>query len=258
MPGYLKLSDFLAAHPSDPSIAPPLVHVTEGVNLPGILADGFLDPDKSALLEEDNAVYLSVGKPAFLLRPKAHADFYDAPVVFVFSKKAYHTIDRMFPMDGGAFAAGRYDNILGAIDRHQMEISPDQSSVAALIEVFFGTVRDYERSLARTPEDIRTRFNVLPTGFRVLALAALYSATRTDRLDDRKSTIEASSSKPVPIDSTMLHGIILPEEWLSDYDIRTPLSDLGCIVESYELYPIRRSHYQSELYRLTRLISRTM
>jgi len=254
----LTLADFLAAHPSDPRIVPPLVHVTEGTKLPEILEKGLLDPDHSTLAEEDKAVYLFVGKPAYLLKPKAHADFYDAPVVFIFSKKAYRKIDRIFPMDGGAFDAGRYSNILGSISRKDMEVPSTEGSVASLIDVFFGSVENYMRSRARSPDEIRKQFNILPTGFRVLSLAAAYSATRTETLDDRKATIEASSQTPVPLDKAFLAGIVLPEEWLSDFSVAQPLEAMGCIIETYELYPISRTHYQSELYRLSRTITRAI
>jgi len=254
----LTLADFLAAHPSDPRIAPPLVHVTEGTRLPEILEKGLLDPEHSTLAEEDKAVYLFVGKPAYLLKPKAHTDFYDAPVVFIFSKKAYRKVDRIFPMDGGAFDADRYSNILGSISRQDMEIPPTAGSVASLIEAFFGSVDNYMRSIARTPDEMRKMFNVLPTGFRVLGLAAAYSSTRTETLDDRKATIEASTTRQLPLDKTFLRGIVLPEEWLADYSITKPLKEMGCIIETYELYPISRSHYQSELYRLSRSIIRAM
>jgi hypothetical protein len=256
--GPLSLHDFLAAHPADPSIVPPLVHITEGTNLAGILEKGFLDPEHSTLAGNDKATYLFVGKPAYLLKPKSHSDFYDAPVVFVFSKSTFSNIDAMFPMDSGAFSSNRYDNLLGGITREDMQVDATASSAAAIIEAFFGGMDNYMRSLARTPDEMRTLLNVLPIGFRILALAAVYSATRTETLDDRKSTIEVSTRNPFPLNQSMLCGIVLPEEWLSDTNIRNSLQKLNCQIESYELWPINRTHYQSELYRLCRRITRNM
>lgn len=253
----LTLADFLAAHPGEPALVPPLVHVTDGGNLPTIIAEGKLDPNKSKLVAEERAIYLSVGKPAYLLKPKDQSEFFDAPVVFVFERPAYLKLDKMFPMDSGAFSAGRYDNILGAIARGDMEIPANASSVASIIHIFFGSTENYIKSKAKTPSEVQEAFNVLPSAFRVLALAALYNSTRTNTMDDRKATIEGSTRKPLETSGGLLRGIVLPEEWLSDFAIRKPLQELGCQIETYDLYPINRSHYQSELYRLTRRISST-
>lgn len=251
----LKLADFLASNPADPTIAPPLVHVTEGGNLYSILKDGALDPERCNITGDDQAVYMFVGKPAYKLKPKAQCEYWEAPVVFIFKGLAYSKVSHMHAFDTGAMAEGRYFEILGTKQPSEYEMPAASSAAAALVAAFFGDRERYLRSDALTKSEMREKFNLLPGGFKILALAALYSSRRSKHLDDRKATMEARSYEQVPVSSSFLAGIVLPEEWMSDYShIRDPLEGIGCQIEEYELYPLNRSHYVSELYRLSKRI----
>lgn len=95
---------------------------------------------------------------------------------------------------------------------------------------------------------IAKEYKIGPNGFSILALSSLLLKAASTERDDRNSVIEVQFDRDVGLKSPELKGIVLADEWLNDPELEQALKDIGCIIETYPLYPLSRSSYYSKIY----------
>lgn len=178
----------------------PLTHVTSWPAFIRIVRTGALLPRYSKVFRRD-VLYLSYGDVAFRPSPKAYSWSDNFPIAIMFKPEQMAVVDRVYPFDTGAIAAGRFAGLQRGDDfRTGFDLSMRSIAATSWINFFYGSNRNYfERSVLVRRASLNDKFASLnETCLR-------YDQTRQDTgLDFRLiSTLECHCHDAVSLKSNI-------------------------------------------------------
>ena len=246
-----SLMTFLEATPLRNPDIPLLLHSARARSFLKILSSLKIDPEPCDVFVRDSLSYFFIGRPAYKFCECPSSDYWLMPIVFILETPNIFP-KRIFPFDSGAFAQGLFGTTHDDFSLDDYLVTSDNlNPVRKIIDVFFGDNDQYLSFKPKAVDQLTMEFNLKSTDFIIKSLAALYAKGTTNDFDDRVGCIEIQYDQPIEINS-ILKGIVLPEDWiLQSTEIEDALQSLGCLVETYPVYPISRSNYYSKIYELS-------
>lgn len=189
---------------------------------------------------DEQLLYLFYGRPAY--RPDnsslstSNPSF--RPISLLFKPESIGAIERIMPIDSGAFAKGLYKNHCpNGLDKQHFEISGDIDSAARLVDAFFGSNKNYYLG------KLKSNLSFDPTNLVAQSYHSIVSVTGQTEFDDRRATIEIQSSNCLPLGEDTLQAIALPEDFLENEALfETITLDWKADIIPYDIYHDRPVH----------------
>ncbi|MBB4189277.1 MULTISPECIES: hypothetical protein [Sinorhizobium] len=223
------LLEFLREQGTNFRTALPIVHSSESKNLIRMLTE-----EKVAVTECDtfcgeNLAYFFHGRPAYR-RYHARPKQWQLPFVLVLKSTCLLTMKRVFPFDSGAFFSGRLPDYLSEFDPAGYELSENDNPIDLLIDIFFGSDRDYFFGNTKPTQEVvhRKRLNIRHS--EIMALCSMYNGEQLET-DDRTLTIELQSDRDVSIKDQLL-GVVMPRPYFDDKVLKALLKSRKVIAKS--------------------------
>ncbi|CAO1654734.1 hypothetical protein [Parasphingorhabdus sp. NYA22] len=246
-----RLENFLAQQPACALLEErSLIHTASGEIFLDILECGKIIPSECLVFNREKLAYFFLGRPAYKTSIVHDPSFWQLPAVFFLKRPQNLSPKRIHPFDSGALHSDRYRQIIGKLKIEDFEIDPTWQSVSKLINYFFGSIDEYQNGTATSYQDIRNLIGNETSQFIPLALAKLYNSPSNAEIDDRVKLIEFQYDSEIELASGNLAAVIVCKEWLRDPSIEKKLSNLGCEIKSYPLFPLSSSSYYSKIYEL--------
>lgn len=230
-----------------------MVHTTESSRLYEILNQGKLLTMECNVFAGEKLCYLFVGSPAYKYESEGEAPYWMLPTVFVVRFQNLPQFKRIYPFDSGAFSHKKLPDYITTFARDDFEFGPDANAAATLVSVFFGSDKRYLSRSTPSIQEFRDKHNLNSRYMQIEALHRLYG-DRSNSFDDRAAVVEAQLDTDVILNPADLLGVVVPEEFLRDSDVKSALKAITSNIESYGIYPLNVQMYFGQIYDCVRRI----
>lgn len=227
-----------------------LMHTANGEDFLAILTDQKIKTNKCKVFHLEKLAYFFLGRPAYKTSVAPDPSFWQLPAVFILNQYPDAKPIRIYPFDSGGLAERRYEKIIGKIDLSHFELPSDSGQISKAIRYFFGDQDRYLSARAVPYEEIAERVGENVSSFSTLALSKLYNHQFNETIDDRVKLIEFQFDEDIDLSNGNLRAVIICREWIRDPKIKEMLNNIGCVVKTYPLFPLRSSDYYSKIYEL--------
>lgn len=218
----------------------PLTHTTSSFTLQKVLDRGSLQPYACPVMKQD-LVYLFYGRYAY--RSKKDYEYEElsvhAPIVLVLNPTTIGSFAHIFPFDTGNYPHG-YQPLVG-VEMEDFRLSSLEMAECA-INLFWRKRWDYVRFDVKRARN-SSHFDSFDSIARLYA-GLLHS---NGEADDRRGTIELSSSVEVPINTSTLLGIVLPTDMIDDPSVQRLAASGALRIASYNWEGGRGIEYFSDI-----------
>ncbi|WP_376098793.1 hypothetical protein ACE7GA_09445 [Roseomonas sp. CCTCC AB2023176] len=228
--------------------APCQIHTTEGVHLYSIINEGKLLPRPCNVFAGESLLYFFAGRPSYKWKATGEASLHQLPVAFVFKPIESAKIRRVFPFDSGAFVSQLYPSYMRRFQLSDFELTDGQESITKLVSTFFGNQSSYLSGRAKSVETLISEYSLTPRHAAISALGRLLHETYSDRFDDRNRSIEVQVAHEIPLGLGQLLGVVIPQAYFDDDDVRAYFEAFACNVKRYRMWPLNVEGYFSEIY----------
>lgn len=239
------LSEFLREQGTNFKTTLPIVHSSESKNLLRMLMEEKVAVTECDTFRGENLAYFFHGRPAYR-RYHARPKQWQLPFVLVLKSTCLMAMKRVFPFDSGAFFSGRLPDYLSEFDHAGYELSENSNPIDLLIDIFFGSDRDYFLGNPKSTQEVvhRKRLNIRHS--EVMALCSMYNGDQL-AADDRTLTIELQSDRDVSIKDQLL-GVVMPRPYFDDKALKAVLKSRKVIAKAYDTHPISTESYVAQVY----------
>ena len=205
-------NDFVRAAPeAQPRM--PLMHSTTLQKFRPILEDDRLAPSRDLGYGQD-LLFFFYGRPAY--RPvndtvsTTQLRFY--PVSLVIDADAVTTIERVLPLDSGAFHTGLFKSHLDGFDLMDFELEPSLEMAARVVGCFWrGSNEAYYWEKKFIPISIEPSYHHEAEGYQ-----SLLSDEGLRPFDDRRRTVEIQTVASLDLAPGIVKAIVVPNEYVGN------------------------------------------
>jgi hypothetical protein len=245
----VRLKEFLSQANVPTSDLLPLVHSTASGRLFDVFGSESLLASACKVFKGEELCYLFLGRPAYKVRRDDSPSEWQLPAVFVLRfPDNYSGIKRIFPFDSGAFFDRRLPNYITCFSLDNFNLGTDPTLVGKVISIFF---EDHQRYLGRRAvgiQELKKTHTMDATHQEINALARLYLEHSGKDVDDRAAAIEIQMTANVPLTTTNVLGIVMPEEYARVPGFRESISHITTTFELYGLHPSGTEGYYGTIY----------
>lgn len=233
-----------------------LTHVTSGYILREIVDSGKLESANRCPVLNENVTYTFYGRAAFRRDDDSVPSnlIFEMPTVLILDPASVPQPKYTFAFDSGAFMAGMFDHCLNDhMPLFDFSLEPTVLSGARIARNFFGGSEGYLKNQI-------SDFPQIPVHqFEAISYSQLLRAEgRSNRLDDRVSTVEIIFDKSLDLRATV-RAAVLPSQIADEPTIGGRLKSLGIRVDEYEWTPgLRPSEYHMLIRSLVEQINRDL
>jgi hypothetical protein len=211
----------------------PLIHATDLFCFRQVRADGRLEPAECPIYKPEKLLYFFYGRPSY--RPHAQLDTVTAkallPVCLVMSRELTDRAVRIMPFDTGAFSRKMmHPPLHEKMELHDFELAVSANAPMRLIELFYGSERNYYDAMAKYVVTGYDKYDDLEIDsyFRLLHHRA------NTPFDDRVTAIEVQLHDPIEL-CGFAHAVILPKPYLDAPHITEQIESWGAISIPYNV-----------------------
>lgn len=225
----------------------PIFHTTSAYNAKNIILNGVIDPRSCDVFRGEKISYFFYGRPSYKMQNKQQiAKYWQLPSVFIFDSDIVDMV-RCYPFDTGAFEEKLYPEFFNFMPRDSYEVSEIIDGPQRLISAFFVDTDRFFKMKPREKSDFVSRFQVRTTDEEVSALYDVIS-TYSEKVDERRFSIELQSHEKIDIYKGKCRAIIIPEEYLESDEIVEITDRLEIELLSYPSFPLRQEMYYYAIY----------
>jgi hypothetical protein len=240
------LARFLGKNSIPNSATMPLVHTTTAYRAKKVIQNGFLDPQNCDVFNEE-LLYLFYGRPAYKKHSSSQiSKYWELPTVFILD---YDVVKkgRIYPFDTGAFMNRRYPDFFNMMDLDDYDVGHVFQAPQRIVGSFFVDANRYFRLRPRDHRDFIHRFEVASTDEEIRSLFDL-ALHYSDRIDDRRFSIEVQTRLKISLRNNGLVAVILPEEYFENEEFISLIEDQGARAIPYPTHSLKQEMYYSQIY----------
>ena len=239
--------EFLSKNSIPSSSHLPLVHTTPAYYLPKILKEKVIDPRPCDTFIGEDLAYFFYGRPAYKFgESQQDAKYWELPALVIID---YDQVSpkRTFPFDSGAFK--KYPNFISMMDRDEFDAATVIDAAPKIVGSFFVDATRYFKMMPRSAQGFNNQFAIDALDVEIKALQEL-ALSFTNKIDDRRMSIELQSSESVKLVEKKVLAVIMPEEYGYSSKLMEWIKALGAQPIFYPVWPLRQEMYYAAIYSL--------
>jgi hypothetical protein len=222
----------------------PLMHTTNSWHFRTILATATLQPTWCDVFKED-LLYLFYGRPEYKPSherpPTSHLG--GASICFILSPDCLSSIKRIYPFDSGAFARQLYKaQLLDGMTLEDFSLPAVADIPPRVVRSFFGSNENYYFGNAVESKSID------PLEYEVQCYYNLIREQGTADYDDRRSSIEISTTASITLSDTSVKAVVLPKNLLDSTSVNTTLRSWKAKIYPYPVHRCRPIEFMAFIF----------
>lgn len=247
MPGRFK--DFLRKNSVVASSPLPLVHSTPSYRLESIISSDQIVPTICDVFETP-LTYFFVGRPAYkVANSDGEAEYWELPSCFIFEYSMVSSPDKVFPFDSGALHKGRMPSYINVMKRDEFDVHDVVDAPTKIIGAYFPNLAAYMKGQPKDTGTFQKEFTLGVFEAEAKAVHRLSLEKHISRVDDRRLSVEISTSETFDLRVSRPLAVIAPDEYFADEPFTKKVtSEWGAVPISYPLSSLSTSEYYALIY----------